>query len=210
MAGKEFVGTTVISRNLERILGLFLYRYFQPHEGTVAETGLFRPTVVFQFVKFVAVGVIATVVDWGLVWILMNKAMWGHSLLRVKVGTWAIHHIVGGPLTEKAISDAAIPFLKVGPVLCAILTSYLLNRKARTFNHQAEKASLHEGLKFFVVAGTAAIFNVTFTSLAHRQLPGATDSTLMIANMAGMAAGFLINFTGQRVWTFRSKKPQLP
>lgn len=205
MAKREFVGTTVVSRNLERVVGLFLYRYFQPHDNVAKESGLFRSQTVWQFAKFVGVGVVATVVDWGLTYALMNR-------FQTVVGTWALsqfgHDVVGA--SEKTIADAALPFLKVGPVMAAILTSYLLNRAARTFAHQEEKASFAEGLKFFTVAGTAALFNVTFTAITHVALKGSANTTLLLAQLAGMAAGFLINFVGQRVYTFRKREPQLP
>lgn len=213
IGAREFLGTRMVSRNMERILGFVLYRYFQPHEGVAGTSGFFGSGIAKQMAKFVSVGVVATVVDWGLALALMNVTLSGGQPLKERVALWALERSASGMpavLTEKLVSDAALPYLKVGPVICAIVTSYLLNRAARTFAHQESKASVREGLKFFGVAATAAVFNVTFTTLAFRALAGHSNGTLMAAQVVGMAAGFSINFLGQRSFTFRKRETQLP
>ena len=136
LGSKEFFGTSLISRNLERLVSGALYRYFQPHPEFTREAGLYRSGLLLSFMKFVGAGVVSTLVDLGLHWILM------HSPLRVMVANYISQNITHVSLfTDKAISDTAFGPLKVGPVCLAILNSYMLNRALATFEGQQAKAA---------------------------------------------------------------------
>ncbi|MBX3111818.1 MAG: YqeG family HAD IIIA-type phosphatase [Fimbriimonadaceae bacterium] len=201
---REFIGTTLVSRRVEWLLGHFLYRYFQG-DGADEEhrPGFFRRQVVQQFVKFFVVGGVATVVDLGLHYYLMFAARAGDQSLMEVAGRWAVATLPW-EAHETNLKDAAYAPLKVVPVVLAIMVSYLLNR-AWTFQATHQRATFAQVAKFYVIALVGMLISVTVGSVVQRVVPAGDKVAWAVAAAAGTAAGFLWNFNGQRLWTFKHK-----
>lgn len=199
----EFLGTKVISRNVERLMGLALRRWFQGAEDS-ERPGFFQRGVVRQLIKFGLVGGTATVVDVGLHWMLMYKATWGGASLSEQVGRWMIDHApFAQALAGEKISGAAFAPLKVGPVLLAILVSYVLNW-AWTFRTPEGRISVGQAGKFYLVALIGMVIQITTGTIVKLSLPE-SQMSFAIATLAGIVMGFAWNFNAQRLWTFKRK-----
>lgn len=209
LSKREFLGTRVLSRNVERVIGRLLYRYFQA-EGADAESrpGFFRHEVVQQLLKFALVGGVATAVDLGLHYYLMFVARTADgAMLKDVVGTQVIKTLnLNWPLDDKHIKDAAFPALKIGPVLLAILVSYLLNR-VFTFKAAHQKITAKQVAQFYTVALVGMVISVTVSTVGNRLADLTPLLNWAAGSLLGMAAGFIWNFTGQRLWTFRKTRP---
>ena len=203
---KEFVGTTLVSRNIERVIGRFLYRYFQADAADVeGRPGFFRHEVFLQLLKFGLVGGTATVVDLGLHYFLMFKAQSGGEPVREIVGAWAIRSFgLGWPLDEAHLRDAAYGPLKIGPVMLAILVSYFLNR-IYTFNATHQKVNVKQMAQFYTVALIGMVISVAVGTMVNRIADASPMFDWATGSFFGTLAGFVWNFNGQRLWTFRKK-----
>lgn len=200
---REFAGTALFSRRIERVIGSVLHRYFQG-EGVddSVPAGFFRHEMVRQLVKFAAVGGVATVVDLGIHRALMFG---GGGELKNQVGTWVISTFrLNWELDAAHLQDAAYAPLKVPAVLVAIIISYLLNRWF-TFKTTHEKVTWKQVGQFYVVALIGMVISVSVGAVAQRMAEGSADGKWALASVVGMVAGFFWNFTGQRLWTFRKR-----
>lgn len=197
----EFLGTRVVSRNIEHLLGLFLRAWFQSSSAS-ARSGFFQRDVVRQLLKFGVVGGTATIVDLGIHWWLMYKAMASGSLIKDQVGTWMIQSLnLNWPLDADHLDDAAFAPLKIGPVLIAIFVSYILNW-SWTFRTADSKMSVNQASRFYAVALVGMVISVTASSMAKLALPQ-NKMAWGLASLAGIAAGFAWNFNAQKRWTFK-------
>ncbi len=206
---REFIGTRLFSRNVERLVGHFLYRFFQG-DGADEEgrPGFFGRQVVRQVMKFAVVGGLATVVDTGLSYILMFVASVNGTRLMEIAGKWAIQTFPWdaglNPNDLNDVQDAAYGPLTVLPVLLAILVSYFLNR-VWTFQATHQKATVQQAGKFYVIALVGAAIATVVGVLVERVVPLTGRPAWAVAKAVGILAGFIWNFNGQRLWTFRHK-----
>ncbi|MFM9873665.1 MAG: YqeG family HAD IIIA-type phosphatase [Fimbriimonadaceae bacterium] len=206
IAKHEFVGTRYLSRNIELMIGRVLHNYFQT-EGAIdgVKPGFFHREVVQQLVKFAVVGAIATAVDIGIHSYLMFGAKVGGVYLHDSVGSWVIGQFkLGWPLDREHLLEAAYAPLKFGPVMLAILVSYLLNRWF-TFQSTHEKANLKQAGQFYAVALVGMLISITVGTIGQRLAQMSEALNFLAGSGMGMIAGFIWNFTGQRLWTFRKK-----
>lgn len=203
---REFVGTTLVSRNIERVIGKTLYRYFQADAADAeARPGFFRHEVFLQLLKFGLVGGTATVVDLGLHHYLMFDAKVDGEPLTHLAGRWAIDTFrLGWPTDAAHLRDAAFGPLKLGPVILAIFVSYILNR-IYTFRATHEKISVKQVAQFYTVALIGMVISVTASTVSNRFMGGSEQAAWAGASVIGMIAGFVWNFNGQRLWTFKQK-----
>lgn len=202
IAKREFIGTRIISRKIEWIVGRILYRYFQA-DGADAEQrpGFFGRQVVRQFVKFGVVGAVSTIVDWG----LHRMLLFGVPGLQRKVGDMVMNVLdPGAAHTPEAIYDAAYGPLKIGPVLLAIFVSYTLNRLF-TFDLEDRRANTKQATQFYAVALIGMVIAVTVSTFVNHIAKGSVESQFWKGSFFGLIAGFLWNFNVQRLWTFRQK-----
>lgn len=207
---REFIGTRLLSRNLERLIGRFLYRYFQAADDATpvepGRTGLFGHNVVREFAKFVIVGGSSTVIDLGLHFWLMHTATWQGQRLSESVGTWFLDlRGVAAPYTSEALSAAAFGPLKVFPVMLAILNSYFWNSRW-TFRVAASGQQAKLITKFYVVALIGLVLNVLIGSAVVHVAPGGERTKWAIASGVAMVLVVFWNFVGQKFWTFRKDK----
>ena len=84
------------------------------------------------------------------------------------------------------------------------MVSYLLNR-AWTFQATHQRATFAQVAKFYVIALVGMLISVTVGSVVQRVVPAGDKVAWAVAAAAGTAAGFLWNFNGQRLWTFKHK-----
>ncbi|MBX3113196.1 MAG: YqeG family HAD IIIA-type phosphatase [Fimbriimonadaceae bacterium] len=203
---REFVGTRYFSRNVEKIIGRFLYRYFQADGAdAIDKPGFFSHNIIRQFVKFAMVGGVATAVDWGLHYVLMFKAQAGSQSLRDVVGEWTIRTFnLGWPLDAEHLQDAAYAPLKIGPVLIAIFVSYYLNR-LYTFRTTHEKITVKQVAQFYTVALIGMVISVSVGAVGQRLADASPMMKWAAASVLGMVTAFFWNFAGQRLWTFKKK-----
>lgn len=205
IASREFIGTRLISRRIEWLVGRFLYRYFQPElldDGTQGRGGFFDHHIVRQFAKFCLVGGTSTVIDVGLHWSLMFIVHMHNRPLGDVFGAWLIANfplLFGG--AAKA-SDAAVPVLKVFTASIAILNSFYWNR-LWTFRIKDKADRMQQLQKFIAVAVIGMVLNTTITTLLNNVIPGHPKRSLAIATIIATIVVAFWNFTGQRLWTFR-------
>lgn len=200
---EEFIGTRLVSRNVEKLLGTVLYRYFQAEEADAERRpGFFRRAVFQQMVKFAMVGGLATAVDLGLHNYLMFRAKSDGVLLSQRVENWASAQFGLTAETFLHPGDIAFPVLKVGPVLLAILISYLMNRWL-TFQATHEKITVRQVVQFYAVALVGMLISITAGTVVNAAATGTDQANWVKASLVGMVAGFIWNFNVQRRWTFK-------
>ncbi len=208
MAGREFFATTLISRNLERVMAVLLYRYFEhPGERAVeaGEQGLYSQRTVNQFGRFVAVGVSSSLIDVGLLFLLMFGYQVDGQPLAVALGS---HLVTTYPdlfaFAKGRVSDAAIPILKVPVTLVAILNGFYWNRRW-TFEVKDAVTRSRQMRRYFVVALTAMVVNAAVTTMFNTVIPGHPKLSLGIASVIAIVVAGVYNFLLQRHWTFRQE-----
>lgn len=200
---EEFIGTRLVSRNVEKLLGTVLYRYFQAEEADVERRpGFFRRAVFQQMVKFAMVGGLATAVDLGLHKFLYFRATSDGVLLKHRVAAWAETTFGLSATTFIHPNEVAFPVLKVGPVLLAILISYLMNRWL-TFQATHEKITVRQVVQFYAVALVGMLISITAGTVVNAAATGTDEANWLKASIVGMVAGFIWNFNVQRRWTFK-------
>lgn len=201
---REFVGTRVVSRNIERIVGAFLHNYFQPDGSVLVEkAGFFQHNIVRQFVKFCMVGGVSTVIDLGLHRILMFNATINGERLSDVVGQWAWSLAHGSaPATHNDLFDYAFAPLKVPVVVLAILNSYYWNRKW-TFKVDENVSHRSMILKFYAVALIGLVINTGVATVTNRVLNTDPEKSWAGASLIAMVVTVFWNFFGQRMWTFK-------
>ncbi len=203
---REFIGTRVVSRNIERVVGRFLFKYFQVADGELDEpvpTGLFSHKIVRQFLKFCAVGGLSTVIDVGLHYLLMFRLAAGGVLVSERVGVyvWDLTQGAGQLASAQDITDAAFGPLKVPVVALAILNSYYWNRRW-TFRVQTKGGHASMITKFYVIALIGALLNVTIGTTVNRMMQMPPEQSWAGASLIAVVVVVFWNFFGQKLWTF--------
>ena len=208
MSRKEFIGTAVVSRKFEWLIGQVLHGYIVEHSlGDKPRSGMFRQKIAAQAIKFALVGGVVTVIDLGLHRLLMFGIRTGDGeLLREQVGRWALGTFSpNAPVTTETISEAAYAPLKVAPVLIAIMASYFLNRWF-TFDSSGKGVQVKQMAQFYAIALIGGFIQTVVGTTVNNLAEGTLDVQWALGSLAGMVASFLWNFNGQRLWTFRDKK----
>lgn len=206
---KEFIGTRVISRNVERVLGRFLYKNFQVNEAEALvapqRPGLFQHNLVKQFIKFCVVGGSSTVIDVGLHGLLMFVIQVDGQPLGTTFGTWLMETMPAIFSRVSSPGDAAFPVLKVMTASIAILNAFYWNRRW-TFDIKDSAERFEQLRKFVAVALVGMVLNTTFTTLFNNIIPGHPKQSWAVATAIATVIVAFWNFSGQRFWTFREKK----
>lgn len=223
MDRKEFFGTN-FSRIGERIVRRRLYAAMAkptetdqaeqvpapqdterdlPASGVSALT-LLQVPVVRQFVKFAIVGGSSTVIDKGLLFVLMFFVPCGGQPLGTALGIWLstnLPSVFGNPYRP---SDPAVPVLTVFSASIAILNSFYWNRRW-TFKIRGKAERLAQLRRFVVVSVTGLFLNTLITTSLNAVIPGHQKLSLAVASAVAIVAVAFWNFTGQKLWAFRDK-----
>lgn len=210
MTRKDFIGTTVISRNVERIIGKFLYKYFQtdPRVGDapIVKPGLFGHEVVQQFIKFAIVGVTSFTIDAGVHRLLLYHASIGGQSLQEMVGL-AFLNLSNNPSREpNVIYLAAATPLKVVSASLAILNSFIWNRRW-TFGIKGSKDRGKQLYRFVTLSVAGLMLNTGIYTVVTRTLPATFEYRWATATVIAAGVVAFWNFSGQKLWALR-KSPR--
>lgn len=196
MAKREFVGTRIVSRRVERMIGTFLYRHFS---GDAATPGLFSHSIIQHMIRFALVGGLSTIIDAGLHGMLMLAPLLDGKSVADSVG----HAMLGdGNWSAKQVSDAAFGPLKVPTTALAILNSYYWNRKW-TFAVEGEVPHGPMIARFFAVALVGLVLSVVVGAYVKRLLHLPVEASWGGATLVATVVVFFWNFFAQRYFTFR-------
>lgn len=209
MASREFIGTRMISRNIERVIGRFLYKNFQVDSAEVLiapeRPGFFQHNLVKQFIKFCVVGGSSMVIDVGLHGFLMFVMPAGGEKFGTFFGKWLIESFPSVFAYASVPTEAAFPVLKVLTASLAILNGFYWNRRW-TFEIRDNAERFAQLKKFAVVAVIGMILNTTITTFFNNIIAGHPTRSWAVATLIATVVVAFWNFTGQRFWTFREKQ----
>lgn len=205
------LAATKISRFGERLVRPGIYRGMARMDsdsnadlpvGGTAAFELLRHQAVRQFVKFCIVGGTSTVIDKGLLWVLMFYVGWGDGLMSNALGSWLLEGAPSLFAFAKTPDEAAVPVLNVFTAALAILNSFVWNRRW-TFRIRGREHRAVQLKKFFFVAGIGFGLNILITSFLHTVLAGGPERTLAIGAIVATVVVAFWNFLGQKLWTFQ-------
>jgi HAD superfamily phosphatase (TIGR01668 family) len=202
---REFWGTALVSRPIERLVARLLHRYFQaaPTAGDdPTAPGLYSRETLVQFGKFAVVGLGSTIIDAGLMFLLMFFVPWGDRPLGQALGEWALaaHPGLFGFASARP-SDAAVPILKIPATAAAILNGFYWNR-LWTFEARDRELRFRQFRRYFIVAIAAMLVNATVTTVCNNIVPGHPKRSLLVAVVISTVVAGVFNFYFQRRWTF--------
>ncbi|MBN9503172.1 MAG: hypothetical protein BGO01_17340 [Armatimonadetes bacterium 55-13] len=209
MEGREFAGTK-INRFAERLLRSSIYRALvtpvdeQPDEAEIegkrppSDTTLFR-----QIVKFCIVGGTSFIIDAGLSMIFLRVLPWGDRLLSEALGGWLQGSFPALFGWAKNHYTAAVPVLGGLASIIAMFNSFLLNRRW-TFRVKGKEERMAQLRRFYLISIIGAVLNTLITSALSNVIPAHPNQSLMIGKVVAAAVVAVWNFTGQRLYAFRS------
>lgn len=202
MASKEFPGTRFLSRNVERLLGVFLYRYFQHPEDEPApiREGFFQRKVVRQFAKFLVVGGTSFIIDYCVRMTLMYGIPVDGKPLGEVGGQWVINSTGYGQGGQP--EDAFVPVAAFVAACLAIVNSFIWNRRW-TWRIRGAEDRKAQFAKFATVSLIGMVINVVLTTVFYTIIPG-DKAALRIATVLAAGCVAVWNFVGQRVYAFRT------
>ena len=205
----DFVGTKV-SRMGEKLIRGYLYRSLmtpddadpEPPEVIANEPFLERQ-VVRQFVKFCIVGGLSFAIDYCIRMTILFA--YPFSDFSIQQGQWLREHIpmiFGHAETPK---DAFFPIAATCSASVAILNSFYWNRKW-TFSIRGGEERAAQLRRFVLISVIGLVLNVLVGSLIVHALPGDSKNSVRIATVLAAIIVAMWNFTGQRLYAFRSGK----
>lgn len=203
VAKKEFVGTRVVSRNIERVIGRILFDYVEEPAG--APAGFFRSDLLKQIVKFCIVGGSSFVIDYCVKMTLMLAVPYGDGRFSDKLGEWLVTSYPSlFSFARHNYADAALAPISVVAAGVAILNSFVWNRRW-TFRAVEKEERARQFGRFLVISLIGLGLNATLTTFFKVVLPGEEKMTLRIAIVLAAACVAVWNFTGQRLYAFKRK-----
>lgn len=218
MAPLEFIGTKV-NRIGERIIRARIHRAIMaapgtempPVGGAAAIDMLFTNPTVRQFMKFCVVGGSSFLIDAGLHYLLMFVAPYQGGLLSESLGQWLVNN-VGGFFRDLAVRPdgspyspgAASPIFKIFTASIAIFNSFWWNR-LWTFRITTKEQRAAQLKKFYIVSVIGLMLNTAIVSIFSNIIPGHERRSWAIATLIATVIVAFWNFSGQKLWIFRSK-----
>lgn len=204
-SAKDFIGTRLISRNLEKVIRLLLHRHLiDSSTADAARSGFFQRNVVRQFMRFCFVGGIAFTVDYSIIMTLLYGLQWQGQELGQAVGSILLNRAPGAfGFADNAV-QAATPVFRIVSAGTAMMVSFMLNRRF-TFGIRGSEQRGTQLTKFLLISITGVLLNSLLTTLFAVVL-GSEDKASMrlpVILAAGLVAFW--NFGGQKLWAFRRK-----
>lgn len=205
ITGKEFVGTKLVSRWVERVVRLFLYRHMHTDQRPLRQqfytyAGPLRHQVVRQFLKFCVVGGSSFVIDAGIHRALLYHATAGADPLYRVVGG-ALLGFFGQPNTDESAYLVGGGAFKVVSAALAILNSFIWNR-SWTFGIRGKKDRTPQLVKFVIVSLIGLLLNTAVYSLVSGLASG-YEHRWFLATFVAAGVVAIWNFTGQRKWALK-------
>lgn len=197
--------TTRINRLVERLISKRLYQSMDSSSDWGGPVLLKRP-IVRQFLKFCVVGATSFIIDAGLHRILMFHATWDGRTLPQIFGGWALEQL-GRPPDVKGAHDLAASAFKVLTAGLAILNSFIWNRRW-TFGIRGPEGRMRQLSKFVVVSVLGLGINVAVFTAVNTATSGSERYRWLVATVLATAVVAVWNFSGQRLWALRDKRPR--
>ena len=208
MEGREFKGTSMVNRRLERFFQGMIYRALvAPIDESPdfdAQKPLEEKSVVHQLIKFAIVGGTSFVIDYCIRMTLMFAVPYNGGLLSEKAGGWlrtALPLLFGHAENDQ---KAFVPIAAAIAASVAIVNSFIWNR-LWTFEIRGTAERTRQLQKFVAVSLIGLGINVTCTTIFNHVLPFDTVWNFRIATVLAAATAAIWNFTGSRYFAFRKK-----
>lgn len=201
VAKREFIGTRLVSRNIERVIGKFLFDYVEGPAGSSA--GLFRSDLFKQIVKFCFVGGSSFVIDYCIKMTLRFAVPYGDGLMSEALGKWLVENmsLVFAFAAHDPVQAAVVP-ISIVAAGTAIVNSFIWNRRW-TFRIVGKEDRAAQFGKFLVVSLVGLGLNTVLTTLFALVIPGGEKMSFRIAIVLAAAVTAFWNFTGQRLYAFK-------
>lgn len=203
IAPREFIGTKLVSRNIERVLGKFLFDYVEVPAGT--SSGFFRSDLFRQIVKFCFVGGSSFVIDYCVKMTLRFAVPYEGGLMSEALGRWLVENMgfVFAFARHDPVQAAVVP-ISIVAAGAAIVNSFIWNRRW-TFRIVGKEDRAAQFGKFLVVSLIGLGINTLLTTVFSLVLPGDERMAFRIAIVLAAGITAFWNFTGQRLYAFRKK-----
>jgi HAD superfamily phosphatase (TIGR01668 family) len=203
IGSREFIGTRLFSRNVERVLGKFLFDYVEAPAGTAA--GFFRSDLFRQIVKFCFVGGSSFVIDYCIKMTLRFAVPYGDGLLSEALGRWLVENmgVVFAFARHDPVQAAVVP-ISIVAAGTAIVNSFVWNRRW-TFRIVGKEDRAAQFGKFLAVSLVGLGINTLLTTLFSLVLPGSERMSFRVAIVLAAGITAFWNFTGQRLYAFKQK-----
>jgi HAD superfamily phosphatase (TIGR01668 family) len=200
---REFIGTRLFSRNVERVIGRFLFDYVEAPAGS--PTGFFRSDLFKQIVKFCLVGGSSFVIDYCVKMTLRFAVPYGDDLMSVALGRWLVEASpsVFAFAADDPVKAAVVP-ISIVAAGAAIVNSFVWNRRW-TFRIVGREERSRQFAKFLTVSLIGLALNTLLTTFFTVVLPGGERMAFRAAIVLAAAVTAFWNFTGQRLYAFRKK-----
>jgi len=202
---KEFVGTRLISRTLEKLVRPSLQKAVLDEDDDlpiVKPEGFFERRIVRQFAKFCVVGGSSFIIDFALRFIIMRYVPWSGRLMSEVGGEWLVKSF---PSLLGHIDKPQNAFVYVAATISgtiAMINSFYWNRKW-TFGIHGEEERGTQMKRFFILSIGVLLLNALISGTLNNLIPGHPSRSLAIATFVATAIGAVCNFIGQRLWAFR-------
>lgn len=200
---------TKISRFGERVIRGYLYRALEvpmdaepePPEQIASEP-FYERKIVRQFVKFCIVGGTSFVIDY----CIRMTILYAHGVAPYSIegGQWLIKNV---PLlfgSFKSPTDAFFPVAAFCGASIAILNSFYWNR-LWTFKIRGGEERAAQLRRFVVISLIGLVLNVLIGTLVNYLLPGDSKNSARVATVAAAMIVAIWNFTGQRLYAFKTQ-----
>lgn len=166
-----------------------------------------NPRETKRFVKFLVVGMIGFIVDFGIFNLLLNPL---NALF--SVGTWAYHLLFGLGLGEEFIIHLGPTVASSISFVAAVISNFYWNRHW-TYPDSRSRSPRRQFTMFFVVSAIGILIRIPivfFTTPVFRSLvstigPLQTHATRLADNMSLAVAVLVVlfwNFFANRYWTY--------
>lgn len=184
----EFIGTRA-NRYVERAILAFLYPALSVDQAEHLPAG----RVERQFGKFIVVGGLSTLIDYGVFFFLYNWLSLGGTSAKSLVGEWLVHQAPS--LFADPDKAAIVPFQTLATAL-AMVNSYLLNR-AWTFSIQSREGRGKQAARFVILNLIVLALTTGMVFALSHALP------TFLAKVLATGTMMFVNFFGQRLWAFK-------
>jgi HAD superfamily phosphatase (TIGR01668 family) len=195
---REFVGTRFLSRNVEKVIGVFIATYFSPERGDLKK-GLMHSETFRQALKFIVVGGTSFIIDYSI-----TMTIWKGLPVGDVLGQAGLDNLPSLFTWAEDASSAGFPIAKALGAGTAMVYNFWLNRRW-TFRATAHAGKKEQFAKFLLISGTGMLWNIFLASFFKQILPFTDVNNARVGIL--IATGFVAvwNFTGQKLFAFRRK-----
>ena len=201
VAKREFIGTRIVSRNIERLIGRVIFDFIEQPAGS--KPGFFRGDLFWQILKFGVVGGSSFAIDYSIKMTLRFAIPYGDGRMSDALGRWLVDNVptLFGFAAREPVLAAIVPISGVAAAV-AIVNSFVWNRRWTFRIRGKEERGVQFG-KFLIVALIGLLLNTALTTFFSAILPGSDKWSFRIAIVLAAATVAIWNFMGQRFYAFK-------